>query len=160
MAIETTLVLVKPDGVQRRMIGRIVARFEAKGLQVVGCKMARIPEATLRDHYGAHVGKPFFEGLIRYMSSGPVVALALAGPRAISVVRTLMGATFGHEAAPGTIRGDFGISGSFNLVHGSDSPESAAKERALFFADDDIHEWTPLDLAAVLDQRDAGDRGE
>ncbi|MCI0343636.1 MAG: nucleoside-diphosphate kinase [Planctomycetales bacterium] len=155
--METTLVLVKPDGVQRHLVGRILARFEEKGLQVVGLRMMCIPEATLRVHYAAHKGKPFYEGLIAYMSSGPVVAVAIRGPRAIGVVRTLMGKTFGHEAAPGTIRGDLGLSGSFNLVHGSDSPEAAKAELALYFKPEDLCEWRPLDLDAILDPRDAGD---
>ena len=158
--METTLVLVKPDGVQRHLVGAVLARFEAKGLQIVGIKMLRIPEETLRAHYAEHKAKAFFEGLVRYMSGGPVVAIALRGPRAIGVVRTLMGKTFGHEAAPGTIRGDLGLSGSFNLVHGSDSAASAARELELFFGPDDLHEWTHLDLDAILDPRDAGDQGQ
>ena len=158
--METTLVLVKPDGVQRHLVGRIITRFENKGLQIVGCKMQRIPEATLRKHYGEHAGKPFFEGLIAYMSSGPVVALALRGPRAIGTVRKLMGKTFGFEAEPGTIRGDLGLSGSFNLVHGSDGPESAAREMELFFTPDDLQDYTHLDYEVILDPRDARDQGK
>jgi len=155
----TTLVLIKPDGVQRHLVGRILTRFEEKGLQIAGLKMQTIPEATLRKHYGDHEGKPFFEGLISYMASGPVVALALRGPRAIPTVRGMMGKTFGFEAAPGTIRGDFGLSGSFNLIHGSDSPEAAAKETKLFFDDADLQEYRHLDYDVILDPRDAGDQG-
>jgi len=158
--METTLVLVKPDGVQRHLVGEIVGRFERKGLQIVGCKMQRIPEATLRRHYGEHAGKPFFEGLVTYMSSGPVVALALRGPRAIATVRKMMGKTFGFEADPGTIRGDLGLSGSFNLVHGSDSAESAARELELFFTKDDLHDYAHADYDVILDPRDAGDQGK
>lgn len=158
--METTLVLVKPDGVQRHLVGAIIARFEAKGLQLVGLRMQRIPEATLRTHYGDHKGKPFFEGLIAYMASGPVVALALRGPRAIATVRKLMGKTFGFEAEPGTIRGDLGLSGSFNLVHGSDSPASAEKEMRLFFRSEDLLEYRHLDYDVILDPRDAGDQGK
>ncbi|MHC5020220.1 MAG: nucleoside-diphosphate kinase [Planctomycetota bacterium] len=157
--METTLVLIKPDGVQRHLVGRIISRFEEKGLQIVGLKMQTIPEATLRTHYGDHAGKPFFEGLISYMASGPVVALALRGPRAIPTVRGMMGKTFGFEAAPGTIRGDFGLSGSFNLIHGSDSPESAEKEMALFFGDGDLQDFRHLDYDVILDPRDKGDQG-
>lgn len=156
--METTLVLVKPDGVQRHLVGRIVTRFEEKGLQLVGLKMLAVPEALLRQHYAAHKGKPFFEGLIAYMAGGVSVALALRGPRAIAVVRGMMGKTFGFEAAPGTIRGDFGLSGSFNLVHGSDSPEAAATELKLFFRPDELHEWRHLDRDALLDPRDAKDQ--
>jgi nucleoside-diphosphate kinase len=158
--METTLVLVKPDGVQRHLVGTILARFEAKGLQLVGIRMQRIPEATLRRHYGEHAGKPFFEGLIAYMSAGPVVALALRGPRAVATVRKMMGKTFGFEAEPGTIRGDLGLSGSFNLVHGSDSAASAARELELFFRKEDLHEYRHLDYDVILDPRDAGDQGK
>ena len=156
--METTLVLVKPDGLQRHLVGQILSRFEAKGLQLVGCKLMRISEATLRTHYAAHAAKPFFPGLVAYMSGGPVLAVALRGPRAITVVRGMMGKTFGHEAAPGTIRGDLGLSGSFNLVHGSDSPEAAAAELALYFRPDEIHAWRHLDYEAILDPRDAKDQ--
>ena len=132
----TTLVLVKPDGVQRGLVGSILARFEAKGLQVVGLKMLVAPTELLHAHYAVHRERPFFEGLVRFMGSGPVVAIALRGEDAIAVVRRLMGPTDGKEAAPGTIRGDHGMSRSFNLVHGSDGAETAAMELGLWFADD------------------------
>jgi nucleoside-diphosphate kinase len=140
-APETTLVLVKPDGVQRALVGEILARFERKGLQVVGLKMARLPRALLEQHYGEHRQKPFFAGLVDFMSSAPVVVVALRGLHAVSIVRGLMGKTFGKDAAPGTIRGDLAISSSFNLVHGSDSPESAKRELALFFRPEEVLDY-------------------
>ena len=152
--METTLVLVKPDGVQRRLVGRIVARFEEKGLQVVGLKLVTLPRPLLEKHYGAHRGKPFYEGLVTYMASSPVVAVALRGKGAVAVVRKMMGATFGSRAEPGTIRGDFAISDGYNLVHGSDSTESAEREVSLFFGPGEIQEWTPGDHAWVYDSAD------
>lgn len=135
--VEKTLVILKPDAVQRRLIGRIIARFEAKGLKIVALRLCRLSEAETERLYAVHKGKGFFEPLVRFMRSGPVVVMAVEGPRAIAVTRALLGATFGFEAAPGTIRGDYGISRSFNLVHGSDSPEAAARELAIFFKDSD-----------------------
>ena len=152
--METTLVLVKPDGVQRRLVGRILARFEEKGLQVTGLKLALLPRSLLERHYGAHKGKPFYEGLVTYMASSPVVAVALRGRNAVAVVRKMMGATFGSKAEPGTIRGDLAISDGFNLVHGSDSPESAEKEVALFFAKGEVLDWKPGDQNWVYDSSD------
>ena len=151
--METTLVLVKPDGVQRRLVGRILARFEEKGLQIVGLRLARLERALLEKHYGAHRGKPFYEGLVTYMASSPVVAIALRGKNAVAVVRKMMGATFGSKAEPGTIRGDFAVSDGFNLVHGSDSPEAAAKEMDLFFGGAAV-DWTPGDTEWVYDVSD------
>ena len=151
--METTLVLVKPDGVQRRLVGRILARFEEKGLQVVGLRLVRLERALLEKHYAAHKAKPFYEGLVTYMASSPVVALALRGKKAVTVVRKMMGSTFGSNAEPGTIRGDYAISDGFNLVHGSDSPEAAEKEIGLFFGGT-LVEWTPGDQAWVYDVSD------
>ena len=152
--METTLVLVKPDGVQRRLVGRILSRFEEKGLQIAGLRMARLERALLERHYGAHKGKPFYEGLVAYMASSPVVVLALRGKNAVAVVRKMMGATFGSKAEPGTIRGDFAISDGFNLVHGSDSVEAAAKEIEIFFGAGGVLDWTPGDRAWVYDVSD------
>jgi nucleoside-diphosphate kinase len=150
--VERTLVLLKPDAVQRGLVGEIVARFEKKGLKLVGLKLRRFDEALLKKHYAAHDGKPFFAGLVRFMGSGPVVALALEGKNAIAVTRNLMGKTNCAEAAPGTIRGDLGMSVSFNLVHGSDGPETAAKELALFFPSaDELVPWTPAGERWVYD---------
>ena len=150
--MERTLVLLKPDAVQRGLVGEIVARFERKGLKLVGLKLRRFDETLLKKHYAAHEGKAFFAGLVRFMGSGPVVALALEGKNAIAVTRALMGKTNCAEAAPGTIRGDFGMSVSFNLVHGSDGPESAAQELALFFPGEaELVPWTPSGERWVYD---------
>ena len=149
--MEDTLLLIKPDGVQRRLVGQILARLEAKGLQIVGIRMMQIPEALAEKHYAVHKGKPFYPGLIRYFISGPVVALVVRGKNAIAVTRGMMGATFGSKAAPGTIRGDFGISDGFNLIHGSDSPAAAAQEIPLYFKPEDISAVAPVDLAWVYD---------
>jgi nucleoside-diphosphate kinase len=123
--METTLIILKPDAVQRGLMGRIMTRFEEKGLQVVGAKMMLISPELAQKHYAAHEGKPFYEGLVRFMTSSPVLVLGLRGIGAITICRSMMGATFGSKADPGTIRGDFGVSNSFNLIHGSDSPEAA-----------------------------------
>ena len=142
--MERTLIIVKPEGVQRGLIGPTLARFEAKGLKIVGLKLLQIPRELAERHYAEHQGKPFYEGLVRFMGSSPVVALALEGKDAIAVTRALMGKTNCAEASPGTIRGDFGMSVSFNLVHGSDGSETAKKELALFFPGaDELVEWTP-----------------
>jgi nucleoside-diphosphate kinase len=138
--METTLIILKPDAVQRGLMGRIIGRFEDKGLQVVGMKMMRISQDLAATHYEAHQGKPFYEGLVRFMTSSPVVIMAVRGVGAIAMCRKMMGATFGSQAEPGTIRGDFGVSNSFNLIHGSDSPEAAQRELELFFADGEVHE--------------------
>jgi len=136
--MERTLLLIKPDGVQRGLAGRILTRFEDKGLRIAALKVMRITPELAARHYAAHTEKPFYKGLVAYMTSSPVVAAVIEGPRAIDTMRKLMGATFGWKAEPGTIRGDFSNSTSFNLVHGSDSPESAAKEIDLFFAPEEI----------------------
>jgi nucleoside-diphosphate kinase len=131
--METTLILLKPDCVQRGLIGRVLARFEEKGLSIVGLKLMRISQELAAKHYAVHKERPFYPGLVRFMTSSPVVALALAGNDAVAIARKMMGATFGFNAEPGTIRGDFGVSRSFNLIHGSDSKEAAERELALFF---------------------------
>lgn len=139
--METTLIILKPDAVQRGLIGRIISRFEDKGLQVVGMKVTKITRATAERHYEAHREKSFYEGLVRFMTSSPVVIMALRGVGAIGISRTMMGATFGSKADPGTIRGDFGVSNSFNLIHGSDSPEAAQRELTLFFESSELVEY-------------------
>jgi nucleoside-diphosphate kinase len=136
--METTLIILKPDAVQRGLMGRIIARFEDKGLQVVGCKMMKISPELAARHYDAHKDKGFYPGLVRFMTSSPVLVMAIRGIGAITIARKMMGATFGSKAEPGTIRGDFGVSNSFNLIHGSDSPEAAVKELALFFANGEV----------------------
>lgn len=142
--METTLIILKPDAVQRGLIGRLTSRFEDKGLAVVGLKMMQISRQLAETHYEAHKGKGFYNGLVNFMTSSPVVVLALRGNGAIAIARSMMGATFGSKANPGTIRGDFGVSNSFNLIHGSDSPEAAEKELKLFFQKGEV---LPLDRA-------------
>lgn len=138
VAVERTLVIVKPDGVQRGLVGEIVARLERRGLKIVAMRMRVIDEALASRHYAEHVGKPFYQGLVDYIGSGPSVTMVLEGPEAIRATRETMGKTKPVEAAPGTIRGDLGLMIGRNLIHGSDGPESAAKEVALFFGDDEI----------------------
>lgn len=138
---ERTLIIIKPDAVQRQLIGRIICRFEDKGLKIVAAKLMRISEALARKHYAVHEGKPFFEGVVGYMSSSPVLVMVLEADGVIGMARKLMGKTFGNEAEPGTIRGDFGASRGYNLVHGSDSPDSAAYEIALYFAPDEVIDY-------------------
>ena len=133
LGMERTLILIKPDALQRGLAGRILQRFEAKGLKIVGLKLMQITEDLAARHYEAHKDRPFYPGLVKFMTSRPVIAIALEGLGAIGICRKLMGATFGADAKPGTIRGDLGSSRSFNLVHGSDSPEAAERELALFF---------------------------
>ena len=144
--------LLKPDAVQRGLIGNILSRFEAKGLKLVGLKMRTFPEDHLRKHYDVHKDRPFFESLVGFMTSSPVVAIALEGKNAISVARSLIGPTNSAEAPPGTIRGDLGMSFSHNLVHGSDGPDTAATELALWFDDPaEVSEWTPCGETWVYD---------
>lgn len=154
--MERTLVVLKPDAVQRFLIGRILARFEEKGFQVVAAKFLKVPLDHCRKLYEIHKGKPFYDGLVRYMTSSPILALVLEGQNAVAVCRKMMGKTFGFDAEPGTIRGDFAISKSFNLIHGSDSPETAAKEIPLFFRPEEIHAWAPASLGWVYDLREEG----
>lgn len=131
--MERTLVLVKPDGVQRGLIGEILSRLERKGLKVVGLRLLQVPREMAERHYAVHAGKHFYEGLVEFITSGPVAAIALEGPDAVATVRRVVGQTMPNEAAPGTIRGDLGISGLRNLIHASDSPETAAFELDLWF---------------------------
>lgn len=131
--IERTLVLVKPDGVQRLLVGRIIARYEERGLKLVGLKLMTVDRELAERHYAVHREKPFFAGLVEFITSGPLVAAVLEGPNAIANVRAMNGATRPHEAAPGSIRGDFALETAQNLVHASDSPENAAAEVALWF---------------------------
>jgi nucleoside-diphosphate kinase len=141
--MERTLIILKPDAVQRGLSGQIIDRFEKKGLQIVGMKLMQIPKSLAQTHYQPHQGKPFYEGLVSFMTSSPVIVLALSGKDAIAVARKMMGATFGSKAEPGSIRGDFGVSNAFNLIHGSDSPESATRELGLFFKPEELLDWKP-----------------
>lgn len=131
---ERTLVLVKPDGVQRLLVGRIMARYEERGLRIVGLKLVKVDRELAERHYAVHKGKPFFAGLVDFITSGPLVAVALEGPNAIAMVRTMNGATKPVDAVPGTIRGDLAVEMGQNLVHASDSPESAATELGIWFS--------------------------
>lgn len=149
--MERTLIILKPDAVQRGLVGEIVSRFEKKGIQLAGAKFMKIPLATAETHYGPHKGKPFYDGLVKFMTSSPVLVLALEGKDVITISRNMMGATFGSKAAPGTIRGDFGVSNSFNLIHGSDSSEAAEKELKLFFKPEELLEWKPAAGVWVYD---------
>ncbi|MEM6571526.1 MAG: nucleoside-diphosphate kinase [Planctomycetota bacterium] len=145
--MQRTLVLLKPDAVQRGLVGSIIARFEAKGLHIAGLKMRTFERSLLEKHYEVHKERPFYGNLVDFMSSGPVVALAIEGKDAITVVRTLVGKTNAREAAPGTIRGDYGMSFSNNLVHASDGEDTAQFELGLWFSDAaEVSEWTPADL--------------
>ena len=136
--METTLIILKPDAVQRGLTGKIITRFEEKGLAIVGMKMMVISQDLAATHYADHQGKPFYDGLVGFMTSSPVVVMAVRGMGAIAIARSMMGATFGSKAEAGTIRGDYGVSNSFNLIHGSDSPEAAERELGLFFKDGEI----------------------
>jgi len=138
---ERTLVLVKPDGVQRLLVGRIVARFEERGLKLVGLKLVHADRAMAERHYAVHRGKPFYEGLLDFITSGPLVALALDGPNAIAAVRLMVGATRPHEATAGTVRGDLAVETAQNLVHASDSPETATAELALWFKPGELFDY-------------------
>jgi nucleoside-diphosphate kinase len=139
--MERTLVLVKPDGVQRGLIGELLARFERKGLKVVGLRLLDVPREMAERHYAVHAGKHFYAGLVEFITSGPVAAVALEGPDAIATVRRLVGGTMPNEAESGTIRGDLGISGLRNLVHASDGPETAETELALWFGTDGLLDY-------------------
>lgn len=135
---ERTLVLVKPDGVQRLLVGRILGRFEERGLKLVGLKLVQVDRDLAERHYAIHREKPFFRGLVDFITSGPLVAAALEGPNAIVMVRSMVGATRPHEAAPGSIRGDLAVETAQNLVHASDGPETAQAELALWFRPEEL----------------------
>ena len=141
-AEERTLIILKPDAVQRGLVGEITRRLEARGLKIVALDLRTIDRQVAARHYGEHEGKPFYAGLIDYITSGPVVLMVLEGPNAVTVTRTTMGKTNPVEAAPGTIRGDLGLMTGRNLIHGSDSPSSAEREVALFFGDRALASWT------------------
>lgn len=136
--MEQSLVIVKPDGVQRGLVGEVLARFERRGLKLVGLRLMQIDRALAERHYAVHKGKPFYEPLVAYITSGPVVVVAVEGPDAIAVVRRVVGATKSNEAAPGTIRGDFGLTVERNIIHASDAPDTATFELGLYFASGDM----------------------
>ena len=136
--LERTLLLVKPDGVQRQLVGRVITRFEERGLKLIGLKLVQTSRELAETHYAAHRERPFFTGLVDFITSAPLVAAALEGPNAIAIVRAMNGATRPHEAEPGSIRGDFAVETAQNLVHASDSAESAAAELALWFKPEEL----------------------
>ena len=142
---QRTLVLLKPDAINRRLSGEIISRFEKKGLKIVAMRMLWMSREMAEKHYEVHKGKPFYESLLDYITSSPIIAMVIEGDNAISVVRKMMGKTNGMEAEPGTIRGDYSLSVQNNLVHGSDSEESAKREISLFFKDEEIMEYRLID---------------
>jgi nucleoside-diphosphate kinase len=139
--LEQTLILVKPDAVQRALTGEIISRFERRGLKIVAMRMVHVSRETAEQHYAEHVGKPFFDGLVEYITSRPIVAIVFEGPQAISAARATIGGTKPVEANPGSIRGDYGLMVGRNLVHGSDGPESAKREIGIFFPDSSMFDY-------------------
>ena len=139
--MERTLVLLKPDCVQRRLMGQVISRFEAKGLNIIALKMLRVTPELSKQHYAEHVQKPFYANLEKFITASPIVALVVEGLEAVRVVREMLGATSGLKAAPGTIRGDYSSSRQMNLVHASDGPEASAREIALYFKNDELHSY-------------------
>jgi nucleoside-diphosphate kinase len=142
MAAERTLILFKPDAVQRRLCGKLLSRIEEKGYKVVGLKMLQVTPELSKQHYAEHVEKPFYPHLEKFITSGPIVALCVQGPEAIRVMRELMGKTNGRNAAPGTIRGDYSVSQQMNLIHGSDGPEAAAREIGIYFREEELFDYS------------------
>lgn len=155
MAAERTLILFKPDAVQRRLCGKLLTRIEDKGYKIVGLKMLQVTPELSKQHYAEHVSKPFYPHLEKFITSGPIVALCVEGPEAIRVMRELMGKTNGRNAAPGTIRGDFSASQQMNLIHGSDGPEAAAREIGIYFREGELFEYG----LTLSDWLTAGDEG-
>jgi len=138
---ERTLIIVKPDGIQRHLAGKIITKFEEKGLKLVASKFMHISEELAKEHYAVHQGKPFFEGVVKYLASSPILVMVWEAGGVIEIARKLIGATFGYAAEPGTIRGDFSCSRGYNIIHGSDSFESAKKEIELFFSPEEIFDY-------------------
>lgn len=151
---ERTLIIVKPDAVQRHLAGEIIGRFEAKGFKLVAAKFMKIPEELARRHYAVHKGKPFFEGVVKYLASAPSLIMVWEADGIIDMSRRMMGSTFGYEAQPGTIRGDFSCSRGYNLIHGSDSPASAEQEIKLFFSPAEIIEYQFADAGWLYGKND------
>ena len=149
--MEKTFVMVKPDGVQRGIVGQVVQRFESKGLKLVAAKLMKIDEELAAKHYGEHIGKPFYEPLVKFITSGPVLAMVWEGEDSITTVRTVVGKTNPADAGQGTIRGDFGMCTGRNIIHASDSPTSAEREINLFFSENEILEYTKIDEVWVYE---------
>ncbi|MGV3524254.1 MAG: nucleoside-diphosphate kinase [Candidatus Sericytochromatia bacterium] len=139
--MERTFLAIKPDAVQRGLVGEIIGRFEAKGFKLVGLKLMQVSRETAENHYGEHKGKPFFDGLVSFITSSPIVAMAWEGKGVVLTARKMMGATNPQNAEPGTIRGDFAVDMGMNVVHGSDSPESAERELGIFFKPEELVSW-------------------
>jgi len=150
--MERTLIIVKPEGVQRGLIGNVLARFEQRGLKVVGLKLIQMTPELAEQHYGVHKGKPFYAGLVKHITSGPIVVGVVEGPKAISIVRTAMGATNAAEAVPGSIRGDYALEIGFNIIHGSDGPETAKQEISLFFKPEELLDYQLVTAQWVHEQ--------
>jgi nucleoside-diphosphate kinase len=148
--MERTLILLKPDCVQRRLVGQILQRFEQKGLRLAGMKLLQADKALAEKHYAVHRERPFYSSLVQFITSGPTLALVLEGPEAVAVARNLIGATSGIKASPGTIRGDYALSVQNNLIHGSDSPENARAEIALWFEAEELLDYQVVDAHWVL----------
>jgi nucleoside-diphosphate kinase len=149
--MEQTYVMVKPDGVQRGLVGEIISRIEKRGLKIVALRMNVINEATAKEHYGEHAARPFFPSLIEFITSGPSVSMVVAGKDAVKVMRAINGATNPVEAAPGTIRGDFALDVGRNVVHASDSPDAAAREIAIHFKDSEIGKYSRIDEVCLYE---------
>ena len=149
--MERTFVMVKPDGVQRGIIGEVLQRFESKGLKLVAAKFMKIDEELASKHYGEHIGKPFYEPLVKFITSGPVLAMVWEGNNSISTVRTVVGKTNPADAGPGTIRGDYGMTTGRNIIHASDSPTSAEREINLFFEKNEVLDYTRIDEVWVYE---------
>ncbi|HYE80245.1 MAG TPA: nucleoside-diphosphate kinase [bacterium] len=150
--MERSFTMIKPDGVQRRLVGRILQRFEEKGLRIVGLKLIAMGKPQAESLYGVHKGRPFYDSLVSFVTSSPVVVIVVEGNQAVAVVRKLLGATFGFNAEPGSIRGDYGSSKGFNLIHGSDSPDSAAREIPIFFQESELVRYEHADNVWVLEE--------
>ena len=151
---ERTLIIIKPDGVQRHLAGEIISRFEKKGLKLVAAKFMQISRDLAERHYAVHKDKPFFEGVVEYISSSPSLVMVWEADGVIDMARKMMGATFGYEAEAGTIRGDYSCSRGYNLIHGSDSSESAEYEIGLYFSDDEIVDYSFSDADWLYGQND------
>jgi len=147
--MQQTLILLKPDCVQRRLVGPIIERFERKGLRLAGMKLVRPDRALAEKHYAVHKGKPFYESLVEFVTAGPTIAMVWEGREAVAVARSMMGVTDGTKAPPGTIRGDFALSIRNNLVHGSDSPENAVAEIRIWFKPDELVPYSPADISWI-----------
>ncbi|MBI4692336.1 MAG: nucleoside-diphosphate kinase [Candidatus Terrybacteria bacterium] len=152
MAHEKTLIIIKPDALQRNLLGEIINRFERKGLKIVGLKMMAIDDLKIEEHYSHHKDKPFFESIKKYMQSSPVVAMVLAGKNAVSATRLIVGPTKGYEADAGSIRGDFSMSNQCNIIHSSESPEIAETEIYRFFNEDELFEYKKIDFELIYSE--------